>query len=313
MLILFFINTINTASAAELIDCGSAEYQQPVSKTGLVSWAKREIRQLKAKAKNGVHDEKKCKKAMGFQGSAYCQDPSDQQVKSDLAGLISLCNKSKKPKGKAILDCQHFKSDATYPKILSWVNMSMYELDRMTERNLDSTCSKIIKWAGAAHCKEPDAKEPRRMMTEIGNKCKARFKEIQDKKAAAQLAQKKEREEAKKNRRITAFPQSTYKGNKSSLEKQIRQAMLADRNVTKSNEEMVKVQAMGDWQYGNYADTKVPYRKLVGTILWNDDDKDGICAYSSYKYIQTGSSGNFGPLRFKAFCINCPEGWAKCQ
>lgn len=305
---------MHTVSAAKLIDCGSAKYQQPVSKTGLVSWANREIRQLKAKAKNGVHDEKMCEKAMGFQGSAYCLDTSDQKVSTDLADLISLCNKSKKPKGKAILDCQHFKSDATYPKILSWVNMSMHELDKMTERNLDTTCSKIIKWAGAAHCKEPDKQEPRRMMTAIGNKCKARFKEIQDKKAAALLAQKKEKEEAKKNRRITAFPQSTYKGNKSSLEKQIRQAMLADRNVTKSNEEMVKVQAMGDWQYGNYADTKVPYRKLIGTILWNDDDKDGICAYSSYKFIQTGStSGGFSPLKFKAFCINCPEGWAKCQ
>ena len=48
-------------------------------------------------------------------------------------------------------------------------------------------------------------------------------------------------------------------------------------------------------------------------MLWFDKDKDGICRFTTYKFIKDRKGGKWSRLRFKAFCLSCPEGWTRCK
>ena len=69
---------------------------------------------------------------------------------------------------------------------------------------------------------------------------------------------------------------------------------------------------MTSWQNGRFSDTKTPYKKITGMVLWHDSDNDGVCRFASYNFIKTTQGGKWGPLKFRAFCNGCAEGWTKC-
>jgi hypothetical protein len=73
------------------------------------------------------------------------------------------------------------------------------------------------------------------------------------------------------------------------------------------------VQPMGRWQRGRYRGTRVPYQKVTGIVLWWNKDKDGVCRYVSYNYVKEQRGGKWSPLKVKAFCMGCPEGWTRCK
>jgi hypothetical protein len=103
------------------------------------------------------------------------------------------------------------------------------------------------------------------------------------------------------------FPKSTYTGSDlESLKETMKSALKGP--VAKSASEILDVSVTSDWDYGRYTDTLVEYRKIQGTVLWEDKDGDGVCRYTSYSFIQDKSGNGWGPLRFKAFVNGGPEG-----
>ncbi|MCA9779081.1 MAG: hypothetical protein KC800_20270 [Candidatus Eremiobacteraeota bacterium] len=103
------------------------------------------------------------------------------------------------------------------------------------------------------------------------------------------------------------FPQSTYTGTDlQSLKEQMKNAL--DGPVAKDGDEILDVSVTSDWNPGRYTDTLVEYRKIQGTVLWADNNGDGVCRYTSYWFIQDKSGNGWGPLKFKAFSNGGPEG-----
>ena len=104
-----------------------------------------------------------------------------------------------------------------------------------------------------------------------------------------------------------AFPENTYAGSDlDSIKEQMKLAL--DGPVAKNQNEIRDVSVTSDWNYGRYTDTTVEYRKIQGTVLWEDTDGDGVYRYTSYSFIQDKSGNGWGPLKFKAFVNGGPEG-----
>jgi hypothetical protein len=104
-----------------------------------------------------------------------------------------------------------------------------------------------------------------------------------------------------------AFPPSSYAGSDLESLKEMMKIAL-DGPVAKDGEEILDVSVTSDWNPGRYTDTLVEFRKIQGTVLWADNNGDGVCRYTSYWFIQDKSGDGWGPLKFEAFSNGGPEG-----
>jgi hypothetical protein len=103
------------------------------------------------------------------------------------------------------------------------------------------------------------------------------------------------------------FPKSTYAGaDLNSIREKMKSALVGP--VAKSASEVKDVSVTSDWNPGRYTDTLVEYRKIQGTVLWEDENGDGVYRYTTYSFIQDKSGNGWGPLRFKAFVNGGLEG-----
>ncbi len=120
----------------------------------------------------------------------------------------------------------------------------------------------------------------------------------------------KDAEKNNKAKQLVDFPEDDFDGSGlSDLKEQMLKALLG--NVIKSADEATAIAVISDWKEGVYSDTKQPYRKINGTALFADTDDDGISRFTSFVFISNKIDGDWQPLKFKAFCNGCPEGWAK--
>ncbi len=97
------------------------------------------------------------------------------------------------------------------------------------------------------------------------------------------------------------FPEDTYVGKDlEKIRKQMFKALVGP--VAKSKNEILKVSVTSDWRPGVYTDTKKPYRKINGTVLWHDKDNDGICRFTTINFIADHLGGEkWTPVRYKSF------------
>lgn len=103
------------------------------------------------------------------------------------------------------------------------------------------------------------------------------------------------------------FPKSTYTGDDvTSVAEDMKRALVGP--VAKAPGEILDVSVTSDWNYGRYTDTKGEYRKIQGTVLWADNNSDGVCRYTSYSFIQDKVGNGWSTLKFKAFVNGGPEG-----
>ncbi len=116
--------------------------------------------------------------------------------------------------------------------------------------------------------------------------------------------------EQNKAKQITDFPEDSYSnGDLTEIKEQMLKALLG--RVIKSVDEVTAIAVISNWKEGVYSDSKKEYRKINGTVLFADTDSDGISRFTSFVFISNKAGGEWQPLRFKAFCNGCPEGWAK--
>ncbi|MCW9013178.1 MAG: hypothetical protein OQL06_05290 [Gammaproteobacteria bacterium] len=128
---------------------------------------------------------------------------------------------------------------------------------------------------------------------------------------AKQVA-KEEADRQDKSKQLVDYPSDSYSGGDLS---DIKQQMLKALNpsVIKNETEVLEISVTSDWKSGIYRDTKIEYRKIQGTVLFHDKDNDGISRFMTYVFISDKTSGNWSQLKFKAFCMGCPEGWSEAR
>ncbi len=325
-----------TARAQPLVDCSKAEFKSINTARSLFLWtdgAEEKIRKAKAQ---GTHEVKRhstlgpgtppgyCKTIISKRGAAYCKEPGHPQYKKALASIIRVCREAavapKPAKSGAAVDCKdkRFKrAGASVDQLLSWVEMGLRDVDRLAKHEqfrLKPKCDMALGYAGAAYCKAPGNPKTAAAVAFVHKKCGGTRDKVAGENAAEAAAQKASVAQAKANRKIVSYPRSTYRGaGNKALAAAMKRALLKNR-VAKSKAEILRVRPMGSWQAGRYSDTKVPYKKIMGTVLWHDKDNDGVCRFVSYKFVKERKrGGKWSPLRFKAFCLSCPEGWTKCK
>jgi hypothetical protein len=322
------------AAARPLVDCSKSEFKRPDSARSLYLWSRgAEEKIIKAK-KQGVFgvDPRKargdavsrdyCPVMISYRGTAHCKEPANAEYRAALARLIKVCEEASKPpkatKG-LLVDCRDKRfthREATVKLLLRWTEMSLSSIDGLPEREhsrLPVLCEQALKHAGTAHCKAPDNPEPRAAIAKVRKKCAAAKATRAAKEAQAAKAAQDRKAAIKANRKIVPFPRRTYRGGGAgALAGAMRRALLASR-LAKSASEILKVQPMGRWKSGRYTDTKVPYKKITGIVLWWDKDKDGVCRFVSYNFNKERRGGRWSPLKAKSFCMGCPEGWTKCR
>ncbi len=116
--------------------------------------------------------------------------------------------------------------------------------------------------------------------------------------------------EQNKAKELSDFPEDDYnKGDLADVKEQMLKALMA--SVIKNTDEVTGIAVISDWVEGIYTDSKQPYRKINGTVLFADSDGDDISRFTSYVFISNKVNGDWQPLKFKAFCNGCPEGWAE--
>lgn len=116
--------------------------------------------------------------------------------------------------------------------------------------------------------------------------------------------------ELSKSKELIEYPEDNYSGGDlSDIKEQILKALLG--SVIKSAKEVTGIAVISEWEEGIYTDSKQPYRKINGAVLFADNDNDDISRFTSYVFISDEVNGDWQPLKFKAFCNGCPEGWAK--
>lgn len=83
--------------------------------------------------------------------------------------------------------------------------------------------------------------------------------------------------------------------------------------VAKTPDEVLQVSVTSDWKEGIYRDTKKRYRSVSGAVLWQDTDGDGVCRFVTYNFVSDHLGGSdWTPVKFKSFCLSCPEGDTEC-
>jgi NTP pyrophosphatase (non-canonical NTP hydrolase) len=114
--------------------------------------------------------------------------------------------------------------------------------------------------------------------------------------------------EQNKAKQLSDLPDDNYsEGDLADLKEQMLNALLG--SVIKDENEVTGIAVISDWVEGKYTDSKQPYRKINGTVLFADNDDDGISRFTSYVFISNEVNGDWQPLKFKSFCNGCPEGW----
>jgi len=322
------------AAAQPLVDCSKPEFKRMNSARSLYLWTKgAEERIIKAK-KAGVFgvkhtamhgpgvSKKYCPEVISYRGSAHCKEPANAEYRAALARIIKVCAEAEKPvvapKGAGV-DCKDKRfrhPGATLEHLLKWIDSALGGLDRLRPNEafrVKANCDRAFKYAGTAYCKVPSDPRTRAAINKINRVCAAARTRFAGKKQQAAADAKASVAAAKANRKIVAFPRSTYRGGgKAALAAAMRRALLAGR-VAKARSEVLRVQPMGRWQRGRYRGSRVPYQKITGIVLWWDKDRDGVCRYVSYNYVKEQRGGRWKPLKVKAFCMGCPEGWTRCK
>jgi len=257
---------------------------------------------------------------ISYRGSAYCKEPTAEYEKP-LLSIIAACNQASRAPDTAgaLVDCKdpRYTSAAPVDQLLRWVEIGLRGLDSMPESEkaqLEPTCARALSYAGAAHCKAPTDPRAGAAIARVNKECAAARARFATKAADAATAQAASVNAAKADRKVVAFPRPTFRGGGAGgLAAQMKRALLAG-GVAKAATELLRVQPMGRWQSGRSVDTKVPYQKIMGTVLWWDNHRDGVCRFSSYKFVKEGAGrGRWSALKFKGFCNGCPEGWTRCK
>ena len=116
--------------------------------------------------------------------------------------------------------------------------------------------------------------------------------------------------EQNKAKQLIDFPDDVYNsGDISEIKEQMLKALLG--SVIKNKNEVTGLAVISDWVEGIYTDSKQPYRKINGTVLFADNDGDGISRFTSYVFISNEVDSDWQALKFKSFCNGCAEGWTK--
>lgn len=114
--------------------------------------------------------------------------------------------------------------------------------------------------------------------------------------------------EQNKAKELSDFPEDNYsEGDLADVKEQMLKALVG--SVIKNPDEVTGIAVISDWVEGIYTDSKQPYRKINGTVLFADSDDDDISRFTSYVFISNEVNGDWQPLKFKSFCNGCPEGW----
>lgn len=317
--------------AKPLVDCSKPEFKRANTARSLYLWtseAEERIRKAKAQGVYEVEGTPRgdatpkgyCAKIISYRGTAHCKEPDNPDYRKALASILELCREAAAPplppEGGGPVDCKDSRFQqpgVPVDKLLRWVDLGLADVDRLAKHErfrLKPKCDSALNYAGAAYCKAPGNPQTKAAVARAREACAA----AQAKYAAEEQAEAAAAAKPAAPRKIVAFPRSTYRGpGAATLAGAMKRALLAGR-VAKSAAEILRVEPMGRWQSGRYTDTKVQYKKVMGTVLWHDKDGDGVCRFVSYKFIQDRArGGGWSPVRFKAFCNGCPEGWTRCR
>lgn len=323
------------ARAQPLVDCSKPEFKSINSARSMFLWtdgAEEEIHKAKAQ---GVHEARGhaahgpgtmvgyCKKIIGLRGAAHCKEPENPQYRQGLISILKACKEASTPPktdvAGAPVDCKEkrfHRPGVSVDQLLRWVEMGLRDVNRLAKHEqfrLKPKCEMALDSAGAAYCKAPDNPKTKAAVADVRQRCGAAAGKIAADKEAEAAAEKARASKAKADRKIVKFPPSSYSGRGgAALAAEMKRALVKSR-MAKAAREVLRVRPMGSWQAGRYRGTKVPYKKIMGTVLWYDEDKDGVCRYVSYKFVKEQKRGKWSPLRFNAFCLSCPEGWTRCK
>jgi hypothetical protein len=127
--------------------------------------------------------------------------------------------------------------------------------------------------------------------------------------ALSESKQQAEETSAKLNKpkNLTNFPKDSYSGGDlRNIKVQMLNALTG--SIIKGKDEVLNISVTSDWDKGIFSDTKLPYRKIKGTLLFADDDGDGASRFTSYSFISTKVDDEWQPLKYKGFDASL-EGW----
>ncbi|MCK5800060.1 MAG: hypothetical protein KAI47_22875, partial [Deltaproteobacteria bacterium] len=318
-----------------LVNCKEKRFQRFGTARSLFLWTKDAEAAIRKAKKNGVYGlppEKTrsngissayCPKVISYRGTAHCKEPQNPAYRAGLASIIAVCRQAAKPvktsAARGGVDCKDKRFShpgATVPALLSWAKMALRGLDAIEAREafrIKVKCDRALKHAGTAYCKAPKNPKTLAALAHVRAICKNAFAKSSARKKHEAAAQKASVADAKAKRKILRFPRSTYRGGgRGALAAAMKRALVAPR-LAKSEREILRVQPMGRWAKGRYRRTHVAYQQVMGTVLWWDKDKDGVCRFVSYNFVKERRHGRWTKLRVKSFCMGCPEGWTRCK
>ena len=324
-----------SASAAPLVDCSSARFQQKNSARSLYLWSREADQKVSAAIADGTFQRKSgnpggvsdgaayCAKMINYRGTAHCKEPANAEYRATLGRLMGLCRRAAAAplanRQQASIDCREprfQRPDVAVPQLLRWTELSLRSLANLGDNEtfrIKPICDDAIKHAGTAHCKAPQNPKTQAALDRVRAACAAVRAKHSAAKAKVATDHQASIDAVKARRKLVRFPRSNYRGADSrAIARRMRRAMLGAR-VAKGANEILRIQPMGSWQSGRYRGTRIPYQRLMGTVLWFDKDNDGVCRYVSYNFVKDKRGGRWSDLRFKSFCNGCPEGWTKCK
>ncbi len=294
------------------IDCSSKRFQSNVSARGLMGFSNRIYDEVKATTGSGIYPKYSCDELISKRGAAHCKKPADVKIQTALGEAVALCKQLEHPARatkKMMVNCseKRFQTKVAVPTLLSRSKSTVGNLAQWSSVQAEAKCQAAHSHAGSAHCLLPAEEAPRNELRRVAETCAQDQERRAAMTKAAAVADAAQVAAAKANRKIVKMP----RGKGGSTAKQMHKAMLASRNA-KTPAEMLKVQVMTGWQSGRFSDTKIPYKKITGMVLWHDKDDDGICRFTSYNFMKTKQGRKWGALAFRSFCNGCAEGWTKC-
>jgi hypothetical protein len=295
-----------------LVDCAKKRFHSGVSTNGLMGFSDRVFKMVKAAEARGDFPKDRCEELISQRGDAHCQKLDDPKIRGALEAALDLCHRLEHPApvaGKRLVNCKEnrFQLKHSVPTLLGWSKIEMRDLSQWNARDAEAKCQEAYGHAGSAHCRAPNNKDAQQAVRSVAESCAQDQERRAANAKAGRAAEIKRLATQKANRRIVKLP----KGKGGAVAKQMKAALLQGR-VAKSPREILKTRVTTGWQTGRFVDTKVRYRKISGWVLWHDEDKDGVCRFSSYNFIQTKSGKSWSKLAFKSFCAGCAEGWTKC-
>ena len=308
------------AGADTLVNCSEKRFKSGSSARSLMGWSRRRFEQVKQASTTGVYPKYACDETIRMRGDAHCQRPKDAAIRTALKEALELCARLKSPpraKGAAPVNCRDPRFSRPrdpVKQLLSWAEMNLRGLASLhAHQPVKPKCDQALSYAGAAYCKAPTTHATRAMVLKVRKRCAEAVKARGAQQAATKAMLAKVMEDQKKARKIVNFPRSTYRGGGAAMLGRRMRAALLGAKVAKAARDIKRMQPMGNWATGRYTDTRLRYRKITGTMLWRDTDNDGVCRFTTYIFISTRTGRGWTPLKFKAFCMGCPEGWTRCK